>query len=210
MTKINVIQMTGKPQLSMGDLYEFALIRLDSIIDNKPLFDKIYVDSTIVLHQGVLKSPMYDGTFPVVSNTQWSDKYTTPEKRLDEAIDLVHSWSDRVVKDDLYAHVLLRRINKILDNMWKRTNVVSVEILLKNIKNGNFEVRVYNKKKSRVPDWKRTGLPKNVHTRAKKPTKMESKKMYASPVKKSNNLTKSCKKMTGNISGLGKNFNKLI
>lgn len=206
MAKANIIHMTGKPKLSLGDLYEFPLIRLDAIQDNRPYFDKVYVDTVAVLHKNRLKSD--DGWIRVVSNRNWSDKYTSPDERLKEIGSLVQG-KGRVPTSFLIENYL-KRLNDTLSDMWENKNFTSVEIILMDVVGHNNEVRVYNKKKARVPDWKRTGLPKNVHTRTKKPTKMESKKMYKSPVKKGNTLMKSCKRMTGNIEVLGKNFNKLI
>lgn len=207
MTKTNVIQMTGKPELRMGDLYEFPMIRLDGIQDNKPYFDKIYIDSVITIHTNRLKSS--DGWIKIVTNTKWSDKHTSVDERSKEIGKLIQKRNGAMPTDILIGDYL-KRINSTLSDMWKNEKITSVEIILMDVVGRYVEVRVYNKKKPRVPDWKRTGLPKNVHTRAKKPTKMESKKMYTSPVKKSNNLTESCKKMTGNIEVLGENFKKLI
>lgn len=207
MTKINVIWMTGKPELRIGDLYEFPMIRLDGIQDNKPNFDKIYIDSVINLHTNRLKSN--DGWIKIVSNTKWSDKYTSVDERSKEIGKLIQE-KNGAMPINIIIDNYLKRINSTLSDMWKNEKITSVEIILMDIVGRYVEVRVYNKKKSRVPDWKRTGLPKNVHTRAKKPLKLESKKMYKSPVKKGNTLTKSYKHMTGDVTALGKNFNKLI
>lgn len=199
--------MAGKPELRMGDLYEFPMIRLDGIQDNKPNFDKIYIDSVINLHTNRLKSS--DGWIRIMSNTKWSDKYTSVDERSEEIGKLIQKRNGAMLIESRIDNYL-KHINSILSDMWKNEKITSVEIILMDVIGRYVEVRVYNKKKARVPDWKRTGLPKNVHTRAKKPTKMESKKMYTSSVKKSDNLTKSCKRMTGDVTVLGKNFNKLI
>lgn len=198
--------MTGKPELRLGDLYEFPMIRLDGIQDNKSN-DKIYIDSEINLHTNRLKSS--DGWIKIMSNTKWSNKHTSIDERLEEIGKLIQK-SNGAMPIESRIDNYLKHINSILSDMWKNEKITSVEIILMDVVGRYAEARVYNKKKSRVPNWKRTGLPKNVHTRAKKPLKLESKKMYKSPVKKGNTLTKSCKRMTGDVTALGKNFNKLI
>ena len=91
--------------------------------------------------------------------------------------------------------------------MWLQPDVTVIEIgTMKQFEKEFDDLMVYHKYRplnhsdSLKRQWERQVM-------LNKPKKMESKKMYH---KKSQTKKSPVKRMTGNISGLGKNFNKLI
>ena len=113
-------------------------------------------------------------------------------------------------KNDKWA---LEQINVILHRLWESTRLADllhrVEIKFDNEDAKHF---IYTDNKA-THQWKYANNPKKklLRVSTKKPIILESKHMkHRSKVNKSNSLTKSYKKMTGNIETLGKNFNKLI
>lgn len=108
---------------------------------------------------------------------------------------------------------VLEQINVILHRLWESTLLADL-LLRVEIKFDNEDAKhfIYTGNKS-IYKGKYINDPKKKLLRisTKKPIKLESKRMkHHSKVNKSNSLTKSYKKMTGDIGALGKNFNKLI
>lgn len=110
-------------------------------------------------------------------------------------------------------------INNYLSGWWGNIfdNVYKVMI---NIADTTY---VFVKNEKVAPRWKQHsgGVPDYIHLgykepfgknrKTKVPSKLESKRMkHHSKVNKSQSLAKSCKRMTGNVKALGKNFKRLI
>lgn len=96
------------------------------------------------------------------------------------------------------------------DGVFKRGNYWAIRSYVNNnIGQAIFEVPSYYIKLTIQPKGGKK-IVRSITFTKNTPKKMESKKMYKSPVKKANTLTKSCKRMTGDVKALGKNFNKLI
>ena len=122
--------------------------------------------------------------------------------------------SDLLTSDD---GEIVSIINALVKTWWKKDDVTDVSISIANTR------KIFVKNKNVAPRWKQHsgGVPDYIHlgykepfgknTKTKVPSKLESKGMKQhSKVNKSNSLTKSYKKMTGDVTTLGKNFNKLI
>lgn len=108
-------------------------------------------------------------------------------------------------------------INILVKTWWKKDDVADVSISIANTRN------IFVKNEKVAPHWKQHsgGVPDYIHLgykepfgknrKTKVPSKLESKRMKQhSKVNKSNSLHKSYTRMTGDVTVLGKNFNKLI
>lgn len=148
-------------------------------------------------------------TFSKNMNDEWGMKHTFV-RRTGERIKSDEVMKPTPSKNDKWA---LEQINVILHRLWE--SVLLADVLLQvEIKFDKDDAKrfIYTGNKS-IYKGKYINDPKKKLLRisTKKPIKLESKRMkHHSKVNKSNSLTKSYKKMTGDIKALGKNFGKLI
>ena len=181
MVNFNIKKYTKKPHITLNDIPE----NVENVVIT--VFKKTAWQSLIY------ERTYHDGKRYVSMVRSKVFAVTTPTKDRNA----LHKWLwfagglflDKKNRKSLSDTELVEEMNHKIEIGWMNSNIIKVEIMFLGKFNEPIETRVYVKKA---------------------PAKMESKKMYASPVKKSNNLTESCKKMTGNIEVLGKNFGKLI
>lgn len=104
--------------------------------------------------------------------------------------------------DDVWA---FESINNILAELWDIPKLIEVTITLGDKKT------VYAKDAKNSTPWVYHDGKKMLPISTKRPYKMQSKPMkHHVKANKSNSLIKSCKCMTGDVTVLGKNFNRLI
>lgn len=121
-----------------------------------------------------------------------------------------------IARSDEQVH---KTINLYLSGWWGKTFDDVYKVMI-NIADTTY---MFVKNEKVAPRWKQHsgGVPDYIHLgykepfgknrKTKVPSKLESKRMkHHSKVNKSRSLAKSCKRMTGNVKALGKNFNKLI
>lgn len=101
-------------------------------------------------------------------------------------------------------------INDKLLSHWSNSDVFKVKLrITPYLANENEVYETIYVKKGRFTHSGMAGAVRHDYARHGK-LKSNTMKQNKSPTKKNNNLTKSYKRMTGNVKALGKNFNKLI
>lgn len=101
-------------------------------------------------------------------------------------------------------------INDKLLSHWSNSDVFKVKLrITPYLANENVIYETIYVKKGRFTHSGMAGAIRHDYTQHGK-LKSNAMKQKKSPVKKGNTLTKSCKRMTGDVTALGKNFNKLI
>ena len=101
-------------------------------------------------------------------------------------------------------------INDKLLSHWLNSDVFKVKLrITPYLANENEVYETIYVKKGRFTHSGMTGAVRHDYAQHGK-LKSNPMKQNKSPIKKNNNLTKSCKRMTGDVTILGKNFNKLI
>lgn len=128
----------------------------------------------------------------------------------------IYMGSTLIARNDEQVHKIITNYlrgwwGKIFDDVYKvMINIADTTYMF--VKNEKVAPR-WKQHSGGVPDYIHLGYkePFGKNRKTKVPSKLESKGMKQhSKVNKSNSLTKSYKKMTGNVGALGKNFNKLI
>ena len=174
------------PKVTLGQVQKSKNIILQafSLNNSKPHTIEIFKDDGIWF--GRQLSPMHD-------------RVSAPIARSDEQVHktiniYLSGWWGKIF-DDVY---------KVIINIADTTYMF--------VKNEKVAPR-WKQHSGSVPDYIHLGYkePFGKNRKTKVPSKLESKGMKQhSKVNKSNSLTKSYKKMTGDIEALGENFNKLI
>lgn len=101
-------------------------------------------------------------------------------------------------------------INDKLLSYWMTFDVFRIKLrITPYIANKNEVYETIYVKKGRFTHNGMMGAVRHDYARHGK-LKSNAMKQKKSPIKKNDNLTKSCKRMTGDVTALGKNFNKLI
>lgn len=101
-------------------------------------------------------------------------------------------------------------INDKLLSHWSNSDVFKVKLrITPYLANENEVYETIYVKKGRFTHSGMAGVVRHDYARHGK-LKSNVMKQNKSPTKKNDNLIKSCKRMTGNVTALGKNFNKLI
>lgn len=101
-------------------------------------------------------------------------------------------------------------INDKLLSHWSNSDVFRVKLrITPYLANENEVYETIYVKKGRFTHSGMAGAVRHDYARHGE-LKSNVMKQNKSPIKKNDSLTKSCKRMTGNIKALGKNFNKLI